>query len=239
MKTLAEDPTIEAAHPVRAGVHARPTGRRVFSLDGSQRCPFCHDAVRSGELLIACADCGALYHGECHAGRCATLGCPGSARDSVDEPAASAFPPRLRPLGGRTLAFLAILSLGLSAGSFWLNLAREEGIGCREDPLPIVEVVPLRSRPAPERAPAWVELAAEEVWAPTGDYRLRGSLRGAGEVEVIVRLNGREVMRYSALAPAPLDVLLPLRSGQNQVEVIAVPTQGGRSAHVSKSVFGH
>ena len=237
MKTLAEDPTIEHV-PVRPGVHARPSGRRVFTLDGAQRCPFCHDAVRSGELLIACGDCGALYHGECHAGRCATLGCPGRASAPASEPIAA--PPRggLRPLGGRTLAFLAILSLGLSAGSFWINLARQEGIGCRAEP--IVEVVPLQPRPRPDRSASrvWVELAEDEVWAPTGDYRLRGSLLGEGEVEVIVQLNAREVIRYSALAPAPLDVLLPLRSGANTVEVRVVPARG-LETHVSKSVHGH
>lgn len=253
MKTLAQDPTQQA--PVRPGVRSRPrVSGRVFSLDGTQRCPLCHDAVRSGELLIACRDCGALYHGECHAGRCATLGCPGAEADESDPPPAPAprsRSERLRPFSGSFLAFLALLSLSFSVGAYSLRLAMtptKHGIGClAERPVPVPRE--LTPKPAPEvifspviEYPVWIELAPEQAWSPTGDYRLRGELHGEGEAEVVVTLNSQEVMRYRALAPAPLDLLLPLRSGRNVVRVDATATaaSGQRAtSQISKVLLGH
>jgi len=233
MKTLAEAASPPEPVPT-PGVHASSRG---FTLDGPQRCPFCHDSVRAGELLVACPGCRTLYHDECHHGACATLGCD-ERRDST--PARGS---RRGRFGRRFWALLALFCLGGAAAVGGLiEVYEQQTYMCprgKDRPSPAQPLAP-----APifvqRTQPVWIELSEQPVWSPASDYRLRGALRGQGEVEVVVQLNGREVIRYRAHAPAPLDVLLPLRSGRNAVTVTAAPSSGqGVPGYLSTILVGH
>lgn len=46
---------------------------------GSQRCPYCHDPIQSGQTTVACRNCGSVHHQQCwqSKGGCATMNCGG------------------------------------------------------------------------------------------------------------------------------------------------------------------
>lgn len=179
----------------------------VRSQSSGRICPFCRDALRPGELDVACTDCDTRHHRACwgEAGRCATCGAGASAPAARPvEPPAAALPPlpvRARPGSTRALPRPA------EGSASWLRALLAL---CALVVLGVVAAITLRHRDHPAQAPspppAFPRVSLRSRRLPTIDLRddvqvgaryTFSSPRGDTSVWTVTAVEAR-VVRYTA-----------------------------------------